>query len=73
MHFPPPCSQEVWHYKDANTELIKRANEKFDWQRAFLNTVFNKTVLNILSNFILHETIICDEKDTPWFSNKIKM
>ena len=33
IHFPPPYSWEVWPYKDANTELIKRANEKFDWQR----------------------------------------
>ena len=30
IHFPPPYSREVWHYKVVNTEL-----EKFDWQRAF--------------------------------------
>ena len=24
------------------------------------------------SNFIPHETIVCDDKDPPWFSNKIK-
>ena len=79
IHFPPPYSREVWHYKDANTELIKRAIEKFDWQRPFLNTsvnekvvIFNNTVLNILSNFIPHETIVCDDKDPPWFNNKIK-
>ena len=79
IHFPPHYSREVWHYKDANTELIKRAIKKFDWQRAFLNTsvnekvaIFNNTVLNILSNFIPHETIVCDDKDPPWFNNKIK-
>ena len=79
IHFPPPYSREVWHYKDANTDLIKRAIEKFDWQRAILNTsvnkkvvIFNNTVLNILSNFIPHETIVCDDKDPPWFNNKIK-
>ena len=62
-----------------NTELIKRAIEKFVWQRAFLNTsvnekvvIFNNTVLNILSNFIPHETIVCDGKDPPWFNNKMK-
>ena len=31
IHFPPPYSREVWHYQDANAELIKRAIEKFDW------------------------------------------
>ena len=35
--------------------------------------IFNKTVLNILSNFILHEVIVCDDKDPPWFSGKIKL
>ena len=78
-HFPPPYSREVWHYKDANIKLKKRAIEKFDWQGTFLNTsvnekvvIFNNTVLNILSNFILHETILYDDKDPPWFNNKIK-
>ena len=23
IHFRPPYSREVWHYEDANTELIK--------------------------------------------------
>ena len=30
------------------------------------------TVLNILSNFISHEVIVCDDKDPPWFNGKIK-
>ena len=34
--------------------------------------IFNKTVLNILSNFIPHEVIVCDDKDLPWFNGKIK-
>ena len=34
--------------------------------------IFNNTVLNILSNFIPHETIVCDDKDSPWFNDKIK-
>ena len=34
--------------------------------------IFNKTVLNILSSFIPHEVIVCDEKDPPWFNGKIK-
>ena len=28
--------------------------------------------MNILSNFILHELIVCDDKDPPWFNTKTK-
>ena len=72
----PPYVREVWHYKDANTELIRRAINEFNWQRVFLNTnvnekVDNSTILNILSNFIPHEFVVCDDKDPPWFNKKI--
>ena len=49
----------------------------FDCDRAFGNTsvnekvfILNKTILNILSNFIPHETWV-DDKDPPWFTKKI--
>ena len=32
----------------------------------------NKTIKNILSNDIAHETITCDDRDPPWINNKIK-
>ena len=32
----------------------------------------NKTVLNMLSNLIPHETLTVDDKDPPWFTKKIK-
>ena len=46
--------------------LIKMltVNEKVD--------TFNKTILKIFNNFISHETIICDDRDPPWFNKKIK-
>ena len=34
--------------------------------------LFNKTIKNILSNYIPHETITCDDRDPPWIKNKIK-
>ena len=34
--------------------------------------IFDKTVSNVLSNFIPHEVIVCDDKDPPWFNGKIK-
>ena len=77
--YPPPNLREVWHYKDASIELIWRAINGFSWARAFSNTsvnekvnIFNNTILNILSNFIPHEILTCDDKDPPWFSKKIK-
>ena len=33
---------------------------------------FNKTILNIVSNFIPHEIIICDDRDPPWINTRIK-
>ena len=39
-------------------------NEKVD--------IFNRTILNILSTFISHETFVCNDKDPPWFNNRIK-
>ena len=77
--YPSPYLREIWHYREANTRLIRRAIKEFNWERAFSNTnvnekvdIFNRTILNILSNFIPHETIVCNDKDPPWFNNRIK-
>ena len=77
--YQQPYTHEVWHYQDSNVDLIRRSINKFDWDRAFANKhvdekvlIFNKTFLNILSNFIPHEVIVCDDKDPPWFNGKIK-
>ena len=42
--YPPLYAREVWHYKNANTELIRRAINEFNWQRGFLNTNINEKV-----------------------------
>ena len=36
--FPPPYFRDVWHYHDANTDLIRRAIDMFDRDRVFVNT-----------------------------------
>ena len=76
--YPPTYTREVWHYQDSNLDLIRGSINEFDWVRVFANKhvdeavlIFNKTVLNVLSNFILHEVIVCDDKDPPWFNGKI--
>ena len=35
-------------------------------------SVFNSTILNIVSNFIPNETITCDDRDPPWMNSFIK-
>ena len=34
--------------------------------------MFNKTIKNIMSNHIPHETIICDDRDPPWINKDLK-
>ena len=34
--------------------------------------MFNKTIKNIMSNYIPHKTIICDDRDPPWLNKDIK-
>ena len=43
---------------------IRMSNEKVK--------IFNITILNILSNVIPYEILICDDKNPPWFNKKIK-
>ena len=51
----------------------------FKWETVFFNIdineivyICNKTIKNIMANFIQHEAIICDERDLPWMNNRIK-
>ena len=34
--------------------------------------LFNETVPEIFQNFIPHETVIFDDRDAPWITNRIK-
>ena len=79
IFYPPPYERTVWYYERANTELIRRALDQFDWVRALSNVnvdekvyFFTKTLLNIIQNFIPLETIICDDRDPPWINKEIK-
>ena len=51
----------------------------FDWDKPFTSSnvndmvdIYAKTIQNILSNFIPHQTITIGDKDSPWFNTKIK-
>ena len=75
----PPYEHKIWNYRDANIDQIKKAIEQFPWEKSFRNLrinemvhLFNKTIKNILSNYIPHEKITCDDRDPPWVNSKIK-
>ena len=34
--------------------------------------LFNQTIKNIICNFKPHETITCDDRDSPWINSKKK-
>ena len=34
--------------------------------------IFNKTIINIFSNFIPNKLVTFDDKDPPWMTKKIK-
>ena len=77
--YPPPFEREVWYYKLANSECTQCAIANDDWEKAFSNIdvnkkvlLLNETVLNIIRNFIPHETVIFDNRDPPWITSCIK-
>ena len=69
--YPHAYKRLVWHYQQANTDLIKRAIELLDWEKSLSNldvnkgvSVFNETIINIFENFILYKTITRNDKDS---------
>ena len=37
-----------------------------------MDNIFNETVSNVLSNYVPHEPIICDDQYPQWINNKVK-
>ena len=78
IYYPPPYGWEIWHYEKTNIDHIRRSTDEFSWERCFANTSVNnkahmlKTIEKIMSNFIPHVTIICDDRDPPWINKDIK-
>ena len=79
IFYPPPYERVIWHYQDANNDLIQRSISEFNWESAFSNkgvnkqiSIFNETTLNITTNVIPHETKIFNDREPPWINNKVK-
>ena len=70
---PPPYEREIWHYHRANVTLLRRSMSNFPWlQHLNINSdpnwqtkTFTKIFLNIMSNFIPHETKKITPRDLP--------
>ena len=81
---PPPYEREIWHYEKANVDQFRRSIDEFSWERCFANTIvnnkahmLNKTIKNIMSNYIPHEAVTeihldRDDRDPPWINKDIK-
>ena len=41
IFYPPPYSLEIWHYQDANIDMIREAISQFNWDKAFSNSNVN--------------------------------
>ena len=71
--YPPPYERILWYYQRANVDQIQRGIEQFfSLEKLFRNIIvfkmislFNRIFKNILSNYIPHEAIICDDKVPP--------
>ena len=77
--FYPPYERTVWHFSRTNSGHIKKAIHPVDWESSLNNlkvneqvSVFNETIVNILSNFVPNELITCDDRDLPRMNRYIK-
>ena len=69
----------MWHFKQVKSDHIKKAVNIFDLVSA-LNcldandqvSIFNSTIMNIVTDFIPNETITCDDRDPLWMNSFIK-
>ena len=68
-----------WDYNKADTEKIKKSIEQVHWENVFNHknpnqqaAIFNKTIINIFSNFVPNRVITCDDREPPWMNNFVK-
>ena len=78
VFYPLPYERAVWHFSRANSDYIKKPS-LFDLKSSLNNldvneqvSVFNETIMNIMSNFFPNELITCDDPDPPLMNRSIK-
>ena len=77
--YSPPYESLVWDFKRADVNAITTAINQVDWKFMFSCknvhqqvNIFNKTIINIFSNFIPNKLVTFDDKDPPWMTEKLK-
>ena len=78
--YPPPYTREVQDYGEVQFDLINKAIENFDWNELFSGpdihnqvNLFNTLILSISQNFIPNKVILCDDKETPWVNDEVRL
>ena len=66
-------------FSKSNDDHIRKVINGFQWENSFQNMnvnsivhLFNRTIKNILHNFIPHQIITCDDRDPSWFYSSIR-
>ena len=77
IEYPPPYTSKIWNKYRSEIESINRPVENFDWSNSGKIVheqveLFNKTLLNIVHNFIPNKIILCDDREPSWMNDKIK-
>ena len=76
----PASKRLVWHYDKANSDLINRAISNFQWDfhlnklpnPNFQVKFLNKTILNIITNFVPSSSIMSNIREPKWVTRYIK-
>ena len=79
IFYLPPYERKIRHYQKTNFDLIKSALNLFRWKKTFWNidvdemvSIFYETIISILYNFISHDNVLFDNRDSPWINKKIR-
>ena len=79
ISFPQAYKRKIWDFSRADSRLIRRAMDEFDWDRAFTGVDLNRqvsllteTITNIFSNFVPNKTITVRNKDALWMTDGVK-
>ena len=54
VFYPPPHERHIWHYKHANTDMISKAIQGFDWDKAFLDKSAEEKAFILTKNSSQH-------------------
>ena len=77
---PPNFRRKIWHFNRANTETIQKAISRFPWVDSLTKlqnptlqvSLLNKTILNIMSNFVPNEVKTFRSFEPPWYTDFTK-